>query len=440
MSKAEEAAAAPIRGARSWWMLAALMLGIALGIAANALGEATREPVLQAAGMIGALWLNALKMTVVPLIVALLVVGIAQGAQAMRAGRVAARAVTWFIVVYVCSAVFGVLAISALLNLFPLPASAAEALRTGLGALAPDAVPSDPPGVADFFSGIVPSNAIAAASNGEILQLVVFTLLFAMAATRIGADRRRSLLAFFEAVRDTLLVLIGWVLWVGPVGVFALAFALGSSAGGAAVAALLHYIVLLCLIGLGVGLSGYAIAGLVARLSLGAFAKAMLAPQSLAITSRSSLASVPAMLAAARILKVRDRIAEVTFPLIGALFRPTGPAMNIAVVFYVAHLLGFEPSVGQIIAAVAVASIISFGSVSLPGEISFIVTIAPVGIALGVPIAPLALLVAVEMIPDIFRTVGNVTVDTAVVTAIDRQESGAPDEPQRPAIARTRSE
>ena len=70
--------------------------------------------------------------------------------------------------------------------------------------------------------------------------------------------------------------------------------------------------------------------------------------------------------------------------------------------------------------ATAVASVISYGAVSLPGEVSFISSIAPIAMALGAPIAPLALLVAVEMVPDIFRTLGNVTMDVAVTTAVDK--------------------
>ena len=84
-----------------------------------------------------------------------------------------------------------------------------------------------------------------------------------------------------------------------------------------------------------------------------------------------------------------------------------------------AHDRAFEPSAGQMIAAVAFGAVMSYGAVSLPGEITFISSIAPIAMALGVPIAPLALLVAVEMIPDIFRTVGNVTMDVAVTTAVD---------------------
>jgi proton glutamate symport protein len=403
-------------------MLGALVLGFAAGFAAAYLDEGIREPALRTAAIVGGLWLNALKMIVIPLIVVLLILGIAQGAQAARAGGLAARTMAWFVAVYFCSAVFGALTITVLLGAFPLPDAAIQALRSGLATLGTTTATAPP--VTDFLGSIIPDNAIAAAAEGNVLQLVVFTFLFALAATRIPKRSRDSLLSFFEAVRDTLLVLIGWVLWIAPVGVFALAFALPTGAGWAVVAALAHYIVLLCVIGALFGLFGYALAVFAGRRPLPEFAKAMLLPQSVAVSTRSSLASLPAMLVAARRLGVREKVADVTFPMIGALFRPTGPAMNVAVAFYVAHWLGLEPSAAQIAAAIAIATVISFGSISVPGEASFITSIAPVAMALGVPIAPLALLVAVEMIPDIFRTVGNVTIDVAVTTAVDEGISG----------------
>ena len=417
---AEAAAARPIRGARSLWILAALVLGLALGIAASGRGFVLHDEAIAAASMVGGLWLNALKMTVVPLVFALLVMGVAQGAEAMRAGRIAARSMLWFILVYLGSAIFGTIAILMLLQAFPLGGSAAESIRAGLATLDPTAVPAKTPEVADFFSNIIPANAISAAANGDVLQLVVFALLFALAITQIDGRRRASVLAFFEGVQDALLVLIGWVLWVAPIGVFALAFALASGAGEATVAALVHYIALVSTVGIGIGLGGYLIAMLAGRIPLRSFARAAIAPQSVALSSRSSLASLPAMLASARVLGIRDRVANVTLPMIGALLRPTSPAMNLAVVFYLAHVLGIEPGLPQVAAAIAVASVVAFGTVSLPGEISFITTIAPIAIAMGVPVAPLALLVAVEMIPDTVRTVSNVTVDVAVTAAVDR--------------------
>jgi Na+/H+-dicarboxylate symporter len=101
--------------------------------------------------------------------------------------------------------------------------------------------------------------------------------------------------------------------------------------------------------------------------------------------------------------------------------------MNTAVAFYVAHWLGIQPSVSQMIAATAVGAVMSYGAVSLPGEVSYISSIAPIAVTLGVPIAPLGLLVAVEMVPDIFRTVGNVTHDVALAAIVDRDAKTAPE-------------
>ena len=422
--KPEEAAAVPVQGRRAYWVLLALILGLGIGAMAAKLGDGIREPALQASGLVGGLWLNALKMTVIPLVVALLVVGVARGAEAARAGRIASRSVMWIVIVCTGSAIFGMAMIQLLTNLFPLPQAAAQALQAGLAGLDQEAAAAQMPGIADFFRGIVPDNVIAAASNGEILPLVVFSLLFALAATRIGVQGRRSLVGLFEAISDTLLVIIGWVLWIAPLGVFALSFSVGASAGGAAFAGVLHYIVLVSAIGVLVTLAGYSIAVLAGGIGIGSFTRSMIAPQTVAISTRSSLASLPAMLAAARLMGIREQVADVTLPIAVALFRGTGPAMNVAVAYYVAHWLGYEPSLGQVIAATAVAAVMSYASVSLPGEISFISSIAPIAMALGVPIAPLALLVAVEMIPDIVRTLGNVTLDVAVTSAVDRSTGG----------------
>jgi len=414
------AAAQQVRGGNAYWVLIALLLGLAAGVGAAALGDGPREPALQASNMVGGLWLNALKMTVIPLIVALLVTGVAKGAEAARAGRIAGRTVLWIVIVCTGSAIFGTLMIQFLIGMFPLPQAAAEALRAGLSGIDPSTAAAPVPSVADFFREVIPGNVITAASNGDVLPLVIFSLLFALAAARISDQGRRALVGLFDAVADALLLIIGWVLWVAPLGVFALAFTVGASAGGAAFAALAHYIVLISVIGVLVTLTGYPLAILAGRVGLGSFTKAMIAPQSVAISTRSSLASLPAMLASAKVMGIRDQVADVALPMSVALFRATGPAMNVAVAFYVAHWLGYEPSLGQIIAATAVASVISYGAVSLPGEVSFISSIAPIAMALGVPIAPLALLVAVEMVPDIFRTLGNVTLDVAVTAAVDR--------------------
>ena len=95
---AEAAAAQPIRGIGAYWVLIALVVGVLTGVAAQRAGDGLREPALQASGLVGGLWLNALKMTVIPLVVALLVTGVAKGAEAARAGRIAGRSVLWFVI------------------------------------------------------------------------------------------------------------------------------------------------------------------------------------------------------------------------------------------------------------------------------------------------------------------------------------------------------
>ena len=160
-------------------------------------GDGWREPAVRLAATVGGLWLDALKMTVVPLIIALLITGIVGGADAARAGGVAGRSFAWFVAVLTGSAIFGALAMIALLNLFPLPAEAANALRAGLAGVDANAASASVPTLNDFIKGVIPTNPIAAAANDKILPMVVFTALFAFAVTRIepgAAAHHRQLL------------------------------------------------------------------------------------------------------------------------------------------------------------------------------------------------------------------------------------------------------
>ena len=418
---AESEAAKAIRGPRAWWVLLALVIGLLGGILAARSGDGVREPLIQIASIVGELWLNALKMTVIPLIVGLLVTGIARTADAARGGRIAALSVGLFLGIFLLSALLGAFFTPVLTDIFPLPASAAEAMRAGLASTNPSAAAAAVPSAEDFVRNVVPSNVIAAASNGDVLPLVVFTLLFALAVSQIREQQRRTLVSLFEGLTDALLVVISWVLAIAPIGVLALSFVLGASAGGGAFAALAYYTLLVSGVGLIVTLAAYPVALLAGGQQLGPFSRAMIAPQSVAISTRSSLASLPAMLAAARTLKIREEVADVTLPMAVALFRATGPAMNLAVLFYIAEWMGLEPTLPHALAAVFVAVLMSLSAVSLPGEISFVSSIAPIGIALGIPLGPLALLIAVEMVPDIIRTLGNVTMDVAVTAAVDRR-------------------
>ena len=408
----------------TWRVLGALVIGLLVGALTAHSGWSV--PAVRVASVVGGLWLDALKMTVIPLIVALLITGIVGGAEAAREGGIAARSILWFVIILTGSATFGALVMPLLLGAFPLPTASAEALRAGLAGVDQQATAASVPGLADFFRSIVPPNVVKAASDGSILQLVVFTVMLGFAITRLEEGKRRTLAAFFEAFADAMLVMIGWILWLAPLGVLALVFAVGAGAGGAAFGAVLHYVVLVSALGIAVIVAAYGVALLGARWPIGRFARAMIGPQAVAISTQSSLASLPAMLAAARTLGVPNAAADVTLPLSVALFRATGPAMNMGVAIYVAHWLGITLTPLALATGVAVAATTTFAAVSLPGQLSFVSNIAPIALSMGLPIEPLAILIAVETIPDIFRTLGNVTMDVAVTGAVARRVSPQP--------------
>jgi Na+/H+-dicarboxylate symporter len=316
---------------------------------------------------------------------------------------------------------FTSLAMPALLRAFPVPEGAGAFL-----AQTPAQV-GEVPKVLDFMASLVSPNIIAAAAETAMLPLTLFFVMFAVAITRLPADQSDRLLGFFHALGNVMLLIIGWVLGIAPVGVFALAYGVGVQSGGGAFAALGHYVLTVTAMGTFVLVLAYVIAVALGRTG-GRFVSAVLPAQAVALSTQSSLASLPAMLDSASRLGLRASTAEFVLPLAVVIFRATSAAMNLAVVYYIAALAGIEVPPAIAVAGILIASLISLSAVSLPGSISFVVSIGPIALAMGVPVEPLALLVAVEMLPDLMRTLGNVTMNVAVTSAVDRAagDSNAP--------------
>jgi Na+/H+-dicarboxylate symporter len=412
-------------------ILLALVGGLVAGIVAARAAPGSALAWAGYAEPVGTLWLNALQMAIVPLVVGLLVAGIAQTAEAARGGRLAGRSILFFIACLWISSLLAALLTPLILALWPLDQAAAEALRSSFAA----AKPAGPvPTFADFIRALIPANPITAAANDAFLPLIVFTTIFAFAITRLPAEQRDTLTGFFRALADAMLIVIGWVLWLAPIGVFALSYVVGAKAGTSAFGALLHYVAVVSAVGIVVWALAYPVAVIGGRIRLGAFLKANAPVTAVAISTQSSLASLPAMLKASGELGIPVAASGVVLPLAVALFRVTGPVMNLAVAIYVAHIMGVPLGPGALAMGVAVAALTTMGAVSLPGSISYVSSIAPIAMAMGVPIEPLALLVAVETLPDLVRTLGNVTMDVAVTATIARR-SGADEAPASEADA-----
>jgi Na+/H+-dicarboxylate symporter len=352
----------------------------------------------------------------------MLVTGIASAAETAATGRIAARALLTFLVLLTAAAILGAILTPAILAWWPVDPEAAAAFRAGVSHGA-TAIPQLPP-LRDWIVDIIPSNPFKAASDGALLQLVIFALFFGFAASRIAPNLRAPLLGFFQAVMETMLVIIQWVLWVAPVGVFALALGVGARGGVNAAGALGYYLILMCALSLLITILVYPMVVLFGRVSLSRFAKAVAPAQAIAISTQSSLASLPAMLAGAQTrLGLPERVTAITLPLAVSLFRITSPLINISIVIFIAHVYGVHLDAARLAIGVVLAVVTNFGVVGLPSQLSLFNTTVPISLAMGVPLELLPLLLAVEVIPDIFRTLGNVTADVAVTAIVSRGDA-----------------
>jgi Na+/H+-dicarboxylate symporter len=415
------------------WLSVITLLALAAGVAVGAWGAASGDPnivgMLSQVGHVGDLWLNLLRMTVIPLVFSLLVTGVASVADAASSGRVAARAIFVFGVLLVSATAFACLVFPLLLSLAPVDPTAAASFIARAGAEAVQA--TAPPTMGEWLAALAPGNAVAAAAEGAILPLVVFALFFGFAATQLPAAQRAPMVAFFRAVADTMIIIVRWVLLAAPLGVFALALGVGLTAGIGIAGLILHYIVLVSGVTAAIVPIAFLFAFIWGRANPARFMNATAPVLAVAISSRSSLASLPLMVERSRdAMGTPERVVNLVLPMAVAVFRMTSPVANLGVVFFCASVFGVELSPGAIIVGGLVAIAISIGSVGLPGEISFIASVAPISMAMGVPIELLGLLVAVEAVPDIFRTVGNVSGDMAATQIVAKnQPATTPPEP-----------
>lgn len=406
----------------SFFVVAALVAGVVVGALAQ---DADAPLVTSGLGMIEALgqvWLNALRMTVIPLVFSLLVTGIVSIADAAATGRMAGRALMVFAILLVGATVYAILAGLGLLQIWPIDPQAGAALLAGVPADAAQTVgvAAHTDGFQAFLASLAPANLIRAAADDGVLAVVVFAIAFGFAATQVRQDLRRPLATFFEAVAEAMVVIVHWVLLAAPFGVFALALGVGLRAGLGVAGTLGHYVAIVCLSQIGLILLTYVVAVVWGRIPLGRFARAVTPAQVVAVSTQSSLASLPVMIERAREgLGVPQASAGLVLPLAVAVFRLTSPVANLAVCLYVAQLSGVELGLPALIAGGLTAIAVSIASVGLPGQVSFFASVGPICLAMGLPLGVLPLLLAVEVIPDIFRTVGNVTADLAATRIVN---------------------
>jgi Na+/H+-dicarboxylate symporter len=396
-------------------VLGGLVLGLALGAFAAATGHPALLAIAGGIEPLGTLWTNAIRMTVIPLVIALVITGVANAADVRYVGRLGLRAVPVFLVLLVASGLFALLLAPAALDRLVIPEGVAATLRGST----PDLATPEMPSLVDRLVATVPANPFRAVADAAMLPIIVFTLFFAVALARLDLARREPVVRLFEGIGDAMLVVVRWVLAFAPLGIFALALGLASRLGAAAATALVVYMITLSVVLLLFTLALYGVAAAIGRVSLGRFAAAALPAQAVAFSSRSSLAALPALIAGARErLHAGPPVTGFVLPFSVSVFRLNVPIAWVVGALFLAKLYGVALDAPALLGLVVTATLISFSVPGIPSSSLFL--LAPVLVDLGLPAQGAGILIAVDAIPDMFKTTLNVTSHMTVATVVHR--------------------
>ncbi|MFN8571725.1 MAG: dicarboxylate/amino acid:cation symporter [Gemmatimonadaceae bacterium] len=402
--------------------LLALVIGLGLGV----LTAATSHPVLVAlaagAQPVGSLWINGIRMTVIPLVMSLVITGVASDTDLRRLGRLGARVVPVFLALLLAGGVFAAVLGYPLIGRLTIPPEVAARVRAGLATATGAAAAM--PSLTQRIIDMVPFNPVKAAVDGAMLPLIVFAIAMGAALASLDPSRRDPVVRLFRGIGDAMLVLVQWVLALAPIGILALTFSLGARMGAESAGALLYYVVVLSGVMLAYMGVLYPIAVVFGGVSIRDFAAAAAPAQAVAISSRSSLAALPSLITGARErLRLPAVACDFLLPLSVAVFRCNVSLAWVVGILFLGQLYGVPIDLTAMATVVVTSSLISFSVPGLPSASLFL--LAPFLTSLGIPAEGAGILIALDLVPDMFKTSVNVTSQLAA-TAIALRRTAPP--------------
>jgi Na+/H+-dicarboxylate symporter len=411
------------------WMAVGLAAGLALGLVA----AWTQSPLLLTlAGKwlrpFGTLFLNLLSMVVIPLVATALFAGVAGLGDLRRVGRLGARTLGFFWATTLAAILIGFAVAALLLPFAPITAEQQAALR--LAAAADSGMvhraAEQLPGGARFIVELIPANPVKAAVEGNLLPLIVFTTIFAVAAAALPDEKRRVLTDLADVATQALIRIVHWVLLLAPLGILALVAGAVAQFGLSLLVTMGVFVLAVI-----VGLASFIVAvyvpavTLIARLGVWRFFAAIRASMLMAFSTTSSLATLPVMLDAAESdLRISRTVAGFVLPLGASIGRAGSALFQAVAVVFVARLYGAALGVGDLFQAAAAVFLASLTVASVPS--ASIISLAPAFASTGLPLAGLSLLLGLDRVPDMFRTMTNVTgtlTGAVVVAAVEGERA-----------------
>jgi Na+/H+-dicarboxylate symporter len=411
-------------------ILIGLTLGVAAGLAANLMGLEWLQNALGALEPVGTAFIRLITMIVIPLVVASLMVGTASLGDVRKLGRIGGKTVVFYMATTAVAVTIG-LAVSNLVR----PGSRIDpSTRDRLAAAFAEeaegrlALAAEKPGVVQVLLDMIPSNPFQAASEGALLPLIIFTIIFGAAIGLIAEEKRRAVLTFFEGVNDAVMVIIDWVMKLAPYAVFALISSVVARFGLDLLRSLLVY-ALVVVAGLALHVFGtYALlVRFLAKLNPVDFFRRIAQVPLVAFSTSSSSATLPVtMETAEEKLGVSNGVASFVLPL-GATINMDGTALYQAVaVMFIAQIYGVPIGPAEQLTVVLTATLASIGAAGVPsaGIITLILVLQSVGLGAHTA-AGIALILGVDRILDMIRTAVNVTGDLTAAAFVARSEGEA---------------
>jgi len=396
-------------------VVTALVVGLVAGALVSASGSAALLSAVSWIVPLGELWVNALRMTVVPLVVAMLIGGVASVSDLGSVGRLGARTLALFLALLAGTALLALLVAPPLFSWIDIDPRSVAGLRIDQ-AVTVESV-RQLPTFSEWLTALVPTNPIRAAADSAMLPLVIFSILFAVAIMRTAPATRKTLLDFFHALGEAMLVLVRWIIHAAPLGIFALALGLTTRLGATAAGALGLYVLIMCALFITATILLYPVGVIGGRVSLRAFAKAISPAQAVALSTRSSLASLPALIEVAETrLRLPSAISGFVLPLAVATFKMSTPITFLAGAIFLSRLYGVPLSGLQLLTIAALGVLLSFSSPGIPS--GSLVIMVPVLLSVGLPPEGVGILIALDVLPDATKTILNVTGDIVVATVL----------------------
>lgn len=388
-------------------ILFALILAVIAGLGAGAEGLPFCNAYI---APIGTIFVNLIKMMIVPVVFTSLIVGMTSLGDTKKLGRIGLKTVVFYLLTTSVAIVIGF--------------AVAGITEPGAGLAIAGKAPAvkAAPAFMEVLVGMIPANPLASMVKADILPIIIFALFIGYGILQVEPERQKIVIKFFDACAEVCYKVVAVVMSFAPVGVFCLLVPVVAKNGPAVLLPLISVILTMavaCIIHTTVVYSG--LVSMLAKMSPAKFFNGAAEHMLVAFTTCSSAAALPInMKNSQEKLGVSREVASFVLPL-GATINMDGTAIYMGICsLFIANVFGIDLTMNQMMMIVLTGTLASIGTAGVPG--AGLIMLAMVLQSVGLPLEGLALVAGIDRVLDMMRTCVNVTGDTAVACIIDKSE------------------